>query len=413
MKPRVAVLCAIPGLGGAELSLLEVISRLRDRYEFHLLIPGEGRLKEAAEAAGAKTRILAWPEALSRTGETAMRAGPAKLLLALAGLWSFTRDLSRVLEEIDPAVFVTNAVKAHMAGALARRRKDVPLVWYMRDGLEGRRLSRKLLRMLSRRCDLAICVSQYVLAQFRQYVSSAVAAHVVYDPVDLNRFHPAVKAAGDLHKQSDEVWFGIVGPITPLKGHDVFLEAAEKAAERLPNAVFVIVGNNPYFTEAGLRYEELLQRRSATRLGGRVKFLGFRQDVPAVLSQVDVLVQPNRGPEGLGRSLLEAMACGVPVITVDRWGPAELVQHGETGLLFRPLDADELARHMVTLGHDEGLRRFMGKLGRDWMQENFVSNKLAGQVDQVLTSVIASQLQEAVDEDFATGEVLLPGSRGN
>jgi glycosyltransferase involved in cell wall biosynthesis len=394
--PRVAVLCAIRGLGGAELSLLELVSRLRDRYEFHLLIPAEGPLQKAAERAGAHTWILPWPEAISRTGETAMRASPTQLLRAVMSLRSFTRQLSELLGVIAPAAFITNAVKAHIAGALVRRPKGVPLIWYMRDGFEDRVLSRKLLRLLSRRCDQAICISQYVLSQVRQFISTSLPAQVVYNIVDLNRFHPAANPASDLNKRPGEIWFGIVGPITPLKGHDVFLQAAEKVTQQLPNAVFVVVGNNPYFTEAGLRYEESLQRRSEVSLSERVRFLGFRDDVPAVLSHLDVLVQANRGPEGLGRSMLEAMACGIPVIAVDRWGPAELVQHGQTGLLFTPLDANALSAHMLTLGNDESLRRFMGKLGHAWIHENFVSHELAGQIDQVLSTRIASQLQEAV-----------------
>src|SRR5580698_9459507 len=168
-------------MGGAELSLLELVVRLRDSYEFHLLIPGEGPFEKSARAAGAKVWILPWPEAIASTGETAMRAGPAKLLRAAASLLSFTRALSDLLKKIDPAVFVTNAVKAHIIGALARRRKEVPLIWYMRDGLENRILSRKLLALLSRRCDMAVCISRYVSSQFREYVSSRVPAKVIYN----------------------------------------------------------------------------------------------------------------------------------------------------------------------------------------------------------------------------------------
>ena len=110
------------------------------------------------------------------------------------------------------------------------------------------------------------------------------------------------------------------------------------------------MGSNPYVTQAGLQYEDFLRRRvRSSALLGRVKFVGFRDDVPNVLAQLDVLVQPNRGPEGLGRSVLEAMACGVPVIAVDKWGPAELIEHGHSGLLFPPRDADSLATHMLTL----------------------------------------------------------------
>ncbi|MFZ0312879.1 MAG: glycosyltransferase, partial [Candidatus Korobacteraceae bacterium] len=322
--PRIAVLCAIAGMGGAEFSLLELVKHLRDSYEFHLIIPGEGPFQRHAEAAGATVWLLPWPEAIFSTGETAMHAGAGKILRAATSLRPFTRRLSSLLEEIQPSVFITNAVKAHLIGALARRPQHVPLIWYMRDGLEQRILSRKLLALLSRRCDMSVCISHYVAAQFQEYVSASLPSTVIYNIVDLNRFHPGVAPPADLSKGPEEVWFGLIGAITPLKGHDVFLQAAEKVLKQLPRAVFVIAGDNSYVTEAGLGYEELLQRRAQDSLGDRVRFLGFRSDVPAVLSRLDVLVQPNRGPEGLGRSLLEAMACAVPVIAVDKWGPAEL-----------------------------------------------------------------------------------------
>jgi glycosyltransferase involved in cell wall biosynthesis len=200
----------------------------------------------------------------------------------------------------------------------------------------------------------------------------------------------------DLCKRPDEIWFGMVGAITPLKGHDIFLETAERVLRQLPEAVFLIVGSNPYVTQAAFQYEGLLRRRVATSsLQDRVKFVGFRDDVPSVISQLDVLVQPNRGPEGLGRSVLEAMACGVPVITVDKWGPAELIEDGRSGLLFPPLDAEKLATHMLTLARSEPLRKAMGRHGCDWIQQNLVSKKLAGQFDGILASAIAPALQKA------------------
>jgi glycosyltransferase involved in cell wall biosynthesis len=213
---------------------------------------------------------------------------------------------------------------------------------------------------------------------------------VVYNIVDLSRFCPNAEPAADLDKKADEVWFGIVGAITPLKGHDVFLDAAERALRKMPNAVFAIVGNNPYVTQAGFQYEEQLRMRvQNSALRGRVKFLGFRNDVAGVLSELDVLVQPNRGPEGLGRSVLEAMACGVPVIAVNQWGPAELIVKSKAGLLFEPLNAEQLAEQMLRLGGDESLRRTMGKLGHDWIHENLVATQLAGKFDGILTDAIA------------------------
>jgi glycosyltransferase involved in cell wall biosynthesis len=235
-----------------------------------------------------------------------------------------------------------------------------------------------------------------VASQFRKYISASVPTNIVHDIVDLNRFRPGALAPSDMHKNADEIWFGIVGPITPLKGHDIFLDAAESVLGHLPNAIFTIVGSNPYVTEAGSFYEERLRQRvRSSVLRDRVKFVGFRNDVPNVLSQLDILVQPNRGPEGLGRSVLEAMACGVPVIAVNKWGPAELIKDGHSGLLFTPLNTGQLAAHMLTLGRDGSLRKTMGKQGHAWIQENLVSEDLAGKFDQILANAIVSRRQEA------------------
>jgi glycosyltransferase involved in cell wall biosynthesis len=393
--PRVSVLCAISGLGGAEFSLLELVAHLRGSYEFHLIVPGEGPLKQSAESAGARVWVLPWPEAVERTGETAQGFGLAKAIRGAAQLPRFTRRLSELLEEIDPSVFVTNAVKAHIVGALTPGRKNVRLIWYMRDGMEGRVLSRKLLALLSRRCDLAVCISHYVAEQVRKYVSASLPTTVVYNIVDLKRFHPTALPPADLRKQPDEIWYGMVGAITPLKGHDVFLDAAERVLPQLPKAVFVIVGSNPYVTEEGLEYEEKLRRRVAgSSLRDRVKFVGFRRDMPSICSQLDVLVQPNRGPEGLGRSVLEAMACSVPVIAVNKWGPAELIDDGRSGLLFTPLDTEQLTAHMLTLGRSGSLRRIMGNRGHDWVQRNLVATELAEKFDRILADAIGCRPEE-------------------
>jgi glycosyltransferase involved in cell wall biosynthesis len=390
------VLCPISGVGGAEFSLLELVAHLRDCYEFHLIVPGEGPLKESAQLAGANVWVLPWPEPIAGIGETARRPSPARLLRSGIGLRSFTQQLSKRLDEIRPSAFITNAVKAHIVGSLTRKRKDIPLIWYMRDGLEHRALSRRLLALLSRRCDLALCISRYVEAQFREYISGAVPSNVIYNIVDLKRFQPGTMPPADLLKQPDEVWFGIVGAITPLKGHDIFLDAAEKVLRDLPNAIFAIVGNNAYVTESGHRYEEELQQRVLNSpLRERVKFLGFRNDVPAVLSQLDVLVQTNRGPEGLGRSVLEGMACSVPVIAVNKWGPAELIQDGQTGLLFDPTNTMQLASHMRRLGGAESLRKTMGRQGHNWIHRNLVSAELAEKFDRILAGAIANKIGRA------------------
>jgi glycosyltransferase involved in cell wall biosynthesis len=270
-------------------------------------------------------------------------------------------------------------------------------VWYVRDGLEQRVISRKVLAGLSRRCDMAVCASRYVASQFRRYVSPLVPTTVVYDIVDLGRFRPEAAAPPDLTKEPGDIWFGIVGAITPLKGQDIFLNAAERVLRHLPNSIFLIAGNNPYVTESGMAYEKSLRSKVENSiLRNRVKWLGFRNDTPNVMARLDVLVQPNRGPEGLGRSVLEAMACKVPVIAANQWGPAEVIEDSGSGLLFPPLDMEQLTDHMVALGKSGSLREILGKRGHDWIHRNLIATELAGKFDRILAEAIGRQRQEVM-----------------
>jgi glycosyltransferase involved in cell wall biosynthesis len=384
-RPAIAVLNPAAHLGGAELSLLELIRRCNGRFRFHLLVPEQGRLAREAAAAGATVWRLPWPARLQQAGERAARAGAAPA--ALAGLPGFVRQLQRLLGETGCEVLITNGIKAHVAGALCPRGRRV-LLWYFREALEGRPLSTMLLRALARRCTAVVAISRYVAGQSRRAVPPGVPVHVLYNAVDLDRFRPGLQPASDLAKPPGETWFGVAGALTPLKGQDLFLRAAEMVLRALPEARFLVAGSNFYRTDGeGPAFErELRAFVDASTLRGRVSFLGFREEMPAVLAALDVLVQPNRGPEGLGRSVLEAMACGVPVVAVDRWGPAEVVQDGRSGLLFRWMDAAHLADRMILAGSQPALRARLAARARQWAEANLDPNVMAAAFARIVES---------------------------
>lgn len=134
---------------------------------------------------------------------------------------------------------------------------------------------------------------------------------------------------------------GTVAALVDHKDHWTFLEAAARLVRGDPptpfaGAHFLIVGDGPL--RPGLE-----ARASALGLSGRVHFAGFRDDVPAILPALDVLLFTSK-EEGLGSSILEAWACGVPVVATAAGGIPELVQDGETGLLAPVGDAAALAR---------------------------------------------------------------------
>lgn len=130
---------------------------------------------------------------------------------------------------------------------------------------------------------------------------------------------------------------------TPAKGHAVFLRAAARLAVKCPNLEFLLVGDGP------LR-PELERMADNLGLGPRVRFLGERHDIQAVLASIDISVLPSSS-ESLSNTILESMAAGVPVIASDVGGNPELVHDGETGLLCPPGDEGSFAQameHLVT-----------------------------------------------------------------
>jgi glycosyltransferase involved in cell wall biosynthesis len=248
---------------------------------------------------------------------------------------------------------------------------------------------------LSRRCRAAIAVSKYVADNALKYLSDSVSIHVLYNIIDFNKFRPGVSPPNDLIKNDGELWFGMIGAVTPLKGQDLFLDAAIRVIQVLPNARFLIVGTNFYQTEATFDYEkELKLKACSTSLNGYVRFLGFRDDIPAVLSCLDILIQPNRGPEGLGRSILEAMASGVPVISVDKWGPSEIIENNKTGLFYQYMNIEDLAEKMILLGAHEKMRKEISDCACKWIHRHISSDYIGNKFSEIIMNVLTVNQQQ-------------------
>jgi glycosyltransferase involved in cell wall biosynthesis len=302
-------------------------------------------------------------------------------------MWQTVRAVRAAIDECGADAVVTNGIKPHCVGALAAgTRARWPLVWYLRDSLEERRLSRYVLGPLSNRCRGAIAISNYVKDDARNYVRPAVPVSVIYNIVDAYR---RVAPAADVEKETGTVWFAMIGALTPIKGHDTFFAAAARVMRQLPQARFLIVGGAGYRTEKHLNYEQQLRAKAAALgLESRTRFLGHRNDIPALLPLIDVLVQPNTGPEGFGRSVAEAMAAGIPVIATDRWSLSELLEHDRSGWLFPKGDVDALAGLMLRLGGDASLRRSTADCARRRVEERFSAAAAVEAFDRVVAGAI-------------------------
>jgi glycosyltransferase involved in cell wall biosynthesis len=184
---------------------------------------------------------------------------------------------------------------------------------------------------------------------------------VVAEGLDLAVFHPQGPQAGlltELGVQPGEPVVTLVGGLVDWKGQDVLLDAAPAILGRFPKAHILLVGG-AYGKDSGFA-DEIARRAQAPHLGGRVRLLGARADVAAILAASTVVLHASTKPEPFGRTFLEGMALGKPVIASNEGGPLDVIEHGVDGLLIPPRDSQELARQVIRLLGDPA---FAARLG--------------------------------------------------
>jgi glycosyltransferase involved in cell wall biosynthesis len=201
---------------------------------------------------------------------------------------------------------------------------------------------------------------------------------VVPSPIDIS---PLARTA------SGPPVVGIVGRLAPWKGQHIFLEAVAHVSRKHPNVQARIIGS-ALFGEG--QYQHSL-RRQVDELGiaERVEFIGFSDDVAQELARLTVVVHASTVPEPFGQVVVEAMACGVPVVASAAGGPAEIITHAIDGLLVAPGDAGALADAIAELFEDGDLRTRLTEAGAVKAQR-YRPERIAAEVEAVYASVLVN-----------------------
>lgn len=154
------------------------------------------------------------------------------------------------------------------------------------------------------------------------------------------------------------------------KGLKYLIEAVSELAREYPNIKLVIVGEGK-------------ERNNLEKLGDKLKlkanlvFLGRQKNIPQLLSSSDIFVLPSAEREAFGLVNLEAMICGLPVVTTKVGGIPEIVKDGETGFLVEPQNAKALKESLKSLIENAKLRKSMGEKGKKRVMQNFSAEKMA------------------------------------
>ena len=156
-----------------------------------------------------------------------------------------------------------------------------------------------------------------------------------------------------------------VGRLTPAKGQVLLVQACAQLRDTGLDFSVTLVGDGPDRTRVEQAIAELdLQQH--VKLAGSLTQDGVRR----ALAQSDIFVLPSLA-EGIPVVLMEAMSSGVPCVSTPVNGIPELIEHGRTGMLATPGDAESLARHLLSLAHNEGLRREIALCAREKVRSHF------------------------------------------
>jgi glycosyltransferase involved in cell wall biosynthesis len=375
---RVATVITRLNIGGASPPVISLAGGLSDRGHESVLIvgepePGEGSLEDEAVATGA--RLVKLPD-LRRNVD---------LVRDVRVLWQLVAQF----RGFRPDVVATHMSKAGALGRIAARVAGVPVVVHTYHGKgfdvfpRGWRRSSALWieRILARVATGNVVVSDKQEQEFLGLrVAPASRMRVIRYGVDLDPFIRAAEGRGGLRAElglpEDAMLVGVVARVVAIKGQDVFVRAVAQLGEAWPGVRFLVIGDGPFRPEC-----EALGRTLG--VDGRVRYLGWRRDIPDVLASLDLVALPTvMDFEGTPVALIEALAARRAVVATDVGGVADVIHEGRTGLLVPPGDAAALAAAIGRLLGDAAARDTYGRNGQALVRERHARKRMVDETER-------------------------------
>lgn len=364
-------------LWGAEQAILRLAPALRERGVQPLLAsPADGALAETWQAKGFEHVPLRLPlhGGIRGPGENGERPRPGEIGREAVVVGRWVAALARAARRAD--VVHSNSLWAHpevvLAAKLARRPAVLQLHDFVRPGA-----GRRLLAMSTRTADATIAVTRAVADAVGPGAGSRF-EFIGYgvDPADYHPGPPDPAIRESLGGRPSARLVGILGRVDPEKGTAVVVRAVRLLKERGVDVQLAVVGA-AHRTQTG--YESRV-RREAADLGDLVRFVPPQSNPPAVLRSLDVLVNASTS-EPFGLTILEAHACGTPVVATASGGVPEYVRDGETGLLVPIGDERALADALQRLLSDPSLREKLVSTALDQVAREY---HISVQADQTV-----------------------------
>ncbi|MFN8452779.1 MAG: glycosyltransferase family 4 protein [Anaerolineae bacterium] len=369
------------GLGGGETSLLTLVEALvkhDPRYQPHLLLPHDGQLAERWRANGWSVHLIPF------------RGATTYFVPAVWARFPITGRITRLIREQNIRAVHSDYHSLPFALPAARAAK-IPLVWTCWGWwFHPKSWQRGFFQQPDATFASSWAIKDGFLGEPPFMPPDRV--QVLPPGVDTERFKPGLDGSdvrADAGVASDAPLVALIARFQDVKGHDVFQAMARRVADHIPEARFIVAGENVHGKSADDAYKAriLAAHQSDPILRERLVYLGFRPDAERVIAAADVVVCSSHF-ESYGMVNVEAMASGKPVVSTRKGGPSETVDDGETGFLVDPGDYEGLAKRVLLLLNDPDLRQRMGEDGRARVERLFSAGTMAAQFDAALKNLL-------------------------
>ncbi|MEH1848924.1 MAG: glycosyltransferase family 4 protein [Nostoc sp.] len=327
--------------GGAELCLIDIAKPYGESALVGLF--ADGPFKDLLQQNYIPVEVLA-----TQTIEVHKESSLVQGLKSLGQLAPLITKVIKKAREYD--LIYANTQKALVVGALVSFFSRRPLVYHLHDILSTEHFSQTNLHiavnLANRFASLIIANSQASKTAFLQAGGRPDIIEVVY-----NGFEPKIYQSdkSDINKLQQQLGLSgkfVVGHfsrLAPWKGQHILIDALAKC----PQEVTAILVGDALFGEQDY-VQKLHQQVAPLGLENRIKFLGFRSDIPQLMAACDLVAHTSTSPEPFGRVIVEAMLCEKPVVAAKAGGVMELVEHGLNGFLVTPGEPQELAQVIIT-----------------------------------------------------------------
>ena len=380
MKSKIKILHVITHLpiGGAQDNTLYTVELLdKEKYDISLCCNLDGELVERAKKVEA-VKLFDIPF-LGR------EVSPYRDIRAFLSLY-------KLFKEEDFTIIHTHSSKAGLLARLAAVLNKTPIVIHtihgfaFNDFMNGlkKNFFIYLEKLLAKWTDVLITVSNLN----KKKIIDLNIAHEnkiknIYSGIDLSLFtnKRTDEFRKELNLENDHLLLGSVGRLSNQKDPITMIEAFGIISKPFPNAHLALVGD-------GELKGKILEKIDQLKLNDRIHLTGNKNNPWSVYHSMDLFIMSSIY-EGLGRSITEALSCGVPVVCTDVEGVPEIVRDNITGILVRPKDSNKLADAIIRTLNDMETAKKMAEEGRRFVNDNFDVNKMVNDIDSLYNTLLS------------------------